>query len=61
MHHKAWLEYYDSVHVPQKLNTLPSPAKKSLLTLVANYKTEVDTLPTHKKIFFKCTTLKYSK
>ena len=61
MHHKAWLEYCDSVHVPQKLNTLLSPAKNTFLTLVAKYKTEADILPTHKKIFFKCTTLQYSK
>ena len=54
MHHKAWLEYCNSVHVPPKLNTLPFPAKNALLTLVAKYKTETDILPTHKKIFIKC-------
>ena len=61
MHHKVWLEYCDSIHVPQKLATLPSPVKITLLTLVDNYKTEADIFPTHKKIFFKCTTLQYSK
>ena len=52
MHHKVWLEYCDSVCIPQKSNTLPSPAKITLLTLVAKYKTETDILPTHKNIFF---------
>ena len=27
IYHKAWLQYCDFVHVPQKLTTLPSPAK----------------------------------
>ena len=52
IHHKAWLEYCDSGHIPQKFNTLSSPAKTTLLTLVAKYKTETDILPTHKNIFF---------
>ena len=26
LHHKAWLEYCDTIHAPPKLSTLPSPA-----------------------------------
>ena len=44
MHHKVWLEYCDYIHIPQKLTTLSSPAKNTLLNLVAKYKTEADNI-----------------
>lgn len=59
LYHKAWLKYYESIHGSPKLTTLPSPAKFTLLDLVAKYKTEANILPSHKKIFFECTKLHY--
>ena len=61
LHHKAWLDYCDTIHVPPKITTLPSPAKNTLLALVEKYKIEANILPKHKKIFFDCTKLQYRK
>ena len=55
LHHKAWLEYCDTIHAPPKLSTLLSPAQITLLALVEKYKIEANILPKHKKIFFDYT------
>ena len=61
LHHKAWLEYCDTIHAPPKLSTVPSPVQITLLALVQKYKIEANIPPTHKEIFFDCTMLQCQK
>ena len=61
LHHTAWIEYCDSIHVPPTLTILASPAKILRLTLVAKINIEAEIHPEHKNIFFNCTTLQYLK
>ena len=56
----AWILWFYSCSAKTSHSSI-SRKKITLLTLVDNYKTEADIFPTHKKIFFKCTTLQYSK
>ena len=54
LHHHAWLNYWNSIHTPDKTIRIITTAKSTLLNLVDKYILEMKILPKNKRLFSAC-------
>ena len=59
LHHKAWIDYCNTIHSPDTTTRKITTAKSTLLKLVDKYILEATILPIYKKLVFSCKASNY--